>query len=115
MPNYVFECKNCSVVYEELTSWDETGKYAGVVCPKCGSKKKEQRVTACNFNFGNPVGTDRWNSDATGHDFRYKTKQQSDRDLREAAEKRSHMGKGEEIYKPTDDLNKDDNWDFSKI
>ena len=36
MPNFVFECKECNLVYEDLTSWDKTGKYAKVVCPKCG-------------------------------------------------------------------------------
>lgn len=115
MPNYVFECKNCHLVYEELTKWDETGKYKDVVCPECGSKKKEQRATCCNFMFANPEGTDRWNSDSTGHDYRYKTKQKGDRELREAAEKKSHMGSGSEIYKQFDDLNKDKNWDFDKI
>lgn len=115
MPNYVFECKKCNEVYEELTSWDETGKYASVVCPHCGSKKKEQRATCCNFMFSNPVGTDRWNSDSLGHDYRYKTKQKSDRETREAAEKKSHMGSGKDIYKDHGDLNVDKNWDFSKI
>ena len=116
MPNYVFECKNCNKVYEELVArWDETGKYSNVACPACGSKRKEQMATACGHMFSNPVGTGRWNSASTGHDYRYKTKQASDRDLREKAEKKSHMGSGKDIYKDHGDLNVDKNWDFDKI
>lgn len=115
MPFYLFECKECNVVYEEFTRWDETGEYKDVACPKCGSKKKEKRATCCNFMFSNPEGTDRWNSDSTGHDYRYKTKQKETREERENAQKKSHMGGTDEIYKKYDDLNKDKNWDFDKI
>ena len=115
MPIYLFECNDCHRVYEELTKYDETGKYESVLCPKCGSKAKEKRTTTCSFTFAQPEGTDRWNSDFSGHDYRYKTKQKDVRDQREMAEKKSHMGGTDEIYKQFDDLNKDKNWDFDKI
>jgi DNA-directed RNA polymerase subunit RPC12/RpoP len=70
MPIYMFECKNeeCGVTYEELTSYDETGKFEGVKCPNCGSEEKILQPTACNFNFTNPIGTRRWRS----HDYRFR-------------------------------------------
>lgn len=114
MPNYVFQCKKCEKVYEELTSWDESGKYPSVKCPECGSGKKDKLATCCNFMFANPEGTDRWNSDTTGHDFRYKTKANKDRAEREMASKKSHMGGTDEIYRPMDDLNTGDPFDLSK-
>jgi putative FmdB family regulatory protein len=115
MPNYVFECKKCGKVYEELTRYDESGKYADVKCPDCGSAKKDKLMTACYFQFAQPEGTDRWNSDSTGHDYRYKSKQKSIRKEREAAEKASHMGSSEEIYRPINDLDKGNPFDFSKV
>lgn len=115
MPCYSFECKKCQLVYDELTRWDESGKYPDVSCPQCGSAKKEKLISACNFNFAQVQGTDRWNSDSTGHDYRFKSKQDGTRLERAAAEKKSHMGSGDEIYKKIDDLNTDRNWDFSKI
>jgi len=72
MPIYQFECKSCNEEYDELASYDETGKYEEVECPHCGSKDKIKLMTACNYTFTNPVGTDRWNSEAIGHDYRFK-------------------------------------------
>jgi putative FmdB family regulatory protein len=115
MPNYVFECKKCKKVYEELCSYDDTEKYEGVKCPDCGHGKKTKLITACYFKFAQPEGTDRWNSDSTGHDYRYKSKQKQISDERAAAEAASHMGSGDEIYRPIDDLNKGDPFDFSKV
>jgi len=92
MPTYIFECKNCQNIYEDLTPHDETGKYKNVECPDCGSKKKLKLLSACNFNFADPVGSDRWNSDSTGHDYRYKYNQPNVRKEREMAKKMSHMG-----------------------
>lgn len=71
MPTYEFNCKKCNKDYETLTKYDESGKYKGVACPHCKSKRKERLVTVATFNFTNPVGTDRWTSDAMGHDYRY--------------------------------------------
>lgn len=92
MPTYRFQCKKCDEVYEDLTSYDETGKYKDVKCPKCNSKKKNQLATACNFLFSNPVGSDRWTSDGTGHDYRYNYNRPKVKKQREMAEKASHMG-----------------------
>jgi putative FmdB family regulatory protein len=44
MPIYDFYCKKCESVYDELVVYDATGKYKGVKCPQCGSKKKEKLV-----------------------------------------------------------------------
>lgn len=93
MPNYRFECKKCSQEYYELCSgWDDTGKYPKVKCPKCGSKSKLQLMTNCSFQFSDPVGTDRWNSETSGHDYRFKHNIPNVQREREMAEAMSHMG-----------------------
>ena len=71
MPIYVFECKNeeCGKTYEELTSYDESGKFEGVKCPVCGSEEKSRQVHTCGFNFTNPIGTKRWKN---SHDYRFR-------------------------------------------
>ena len=71
MPFYEFCCKKCKNVYEELTSHDPTGKYKDVACPSCKSKSKEKLMSACSYQFSNPEGTDRWNSESSGHDYRF--------------------------------------------
>lgn len=110
MPFYEFLCEKCEQKYEELTSYDESGKYAKVVCPHCGSKKKTKLVSNCNFTFANPVGTDRWNSDSSGHDYRFKYNQPRVRAEREAAEKASHMGIPYDASLGEKDLANDKNW-----
>lgn len=92
MALYDFECQKCGKTYEEFTPYDETGKYKSVKCPECGSKKKIKLMTSCQFNFANPVGTDRWNSEATGHDYRFKHNIPKVKAEREMAEAMSHMG-----------------------
>jgi putative FmdB family regulatory protein len=92
MAIFDFMCIKCDNVFEELTVHDETGEYPTVVCPRCGSRNKKKLPSMFAFNFGNPEGTKRWNSDSAGHDYRFKTKApgvQADRALAEAA---SHMG-----------------------
>ena len=89
---YVFACDHCDNEFEELSSYDETGKYPNVVCPECGSLDKKKMPSMFAFNFTNPEGTKRWNSETSGHDYKYKTKipqVQAERALAEAA---SHMG-----------------------
>lgn len=107
MPNYRFECKKCKKEYYELCSYDSTGKYSKVKCPHCKSKSKMQLITSCSFQFTNPVGTDRWNSDSTGHDYRFKHNIPKVQQERQMAEALSHMGSSP--YKDTteDDLNLD--------
>ncbi len=95
--------------------YDPSGKYKNVVCPICSSVKKEKLPTACNFNFSNPVGTDRFTSDSTGHDYRCKTKWEKDKANREMVEKKSHMGGTKEIYKDIDDFKDDKNFDFGRL
>lgn len=93
MPTYDFECLDCKIVFEEISSFDETGEYPSVVCPKCGSKNKNKLASCANFNFSNPVGTDRWNNGSTGHDYRFKHNIPKVKAEREMAEALSHMGK----------------------
>lgn len=104
MPMYKFQCKNkkCGHIYSDLVNMDHTGKYSGVKCPKCNSKKKAMMVSVGNFIFAEPEGTSRYISEATGHDYRYKHKQKSVRKEREEATKRSHMG--DNPYNPIDDV-----------
>lgn len=71
MPNYDFQCGRCKTTYDYVAPYDKTNKYKGVICPACGSSRKKKLLTACNFMFANPEGTDRWNSEASGHDYRF--------------------------------------------
>lgn len=117
MPNYTFQCKNkkCHVVYDELADFDKTGKYKDVVCPNCNSKKKIQLPTACDFVFAQPVGTSRWISDSTGHDYRFNYNKPNVIKERENASKKSHMGSSQEIYRDIDDTKIDKNFDFKSL
>jgi putative FmdB family regulatory protein len=110
MPNYDFQCKSkkCGKHYEEMASYDETGKYPSVSCPHCGSKRKLRLVTACNFQFANPEGTDRWNSESGGHGYRFQHNLPKVINERMRAEQASHMGT--DVYNPINDLNKDSSW-----
>lgn len=95
MPTYNFECKNkkCGKTYEDFAfRFDESGKYPDIVCPHCRSKRKKQLMSAANFAFTNPVGTDRWNNTSTGHDYRFKHNIPKVKAEREMAEQFSHMG-----------------------
>lgn len=103
MPNYEFKCNNCEEVFEALTSYDETNKYSKIKCPNCGSKKKEKLMTSFNFNFSDPVGTDRFEN---SHDYRFKHKLPKVKEERANAERKSHVGK-----KPYNDIN-DTNFDI---
>ena len=88
MPVYVFECKKCSLIYEELASYDVSGKYTAIKCPECKSKKKFKLQTACGHTFTNPEGTDKMST----HDYRYYRKMETVREDRKKAEVASHMG-----------------------
>jgi len=108
MPLYEFQCKKCSTVYDEIVRFDETNKYKGVVCPHCGSKRKEKLLASrVNFTFAQPEGTDRWNSDANGHDYRFKHKLPQVIAERQAAEE---AGGSAEPYNPINDIDSDTNW-----
>lgn len=92
MPMYEFRCKKCDHIYQELTKHDPDGKYSTVKCPECGSKRKEMLVGGGNFNFANPVGTDRW---CNSHDYRFYHNLPNVRAQRAAAEAAS---KGDNPY-----------------
>ena len=108
IPKYEFECKKCHIVYEDLVTWDETGKYKGVQCPSCASKRKTKLMSTCGFQFANPEGTDRWNSESNGHDYRFNHNLPKVLDERRRAEESSHMGPN--VYAPQNDLEVDRNW-----
>lgn len=92
MPTFEFECKSCKHRYDEICSFDETGKYPKVVCPECGSKRKEKLMSACGYAFAQPEGTDRWNSETGGHGFRFEHNKPKVKAERAMAEALSHMG-----------------------
>lgn len=113
MPAYFHRCKRCTHEYD---IWSPTMQEYEAVCKKakceeCGSKSKERIFTACNFNFSNPVGTDRWNSDSKGHDYRFKHNAPNLRAQRSAAETASHMGT--QPYNAIDDISSGKN--FGKV
>lgn len=105
MPLYTFECKKCNTEYDEIAPFDATGKYPSVKCPRCCSKKKRKLISMCQFSFTNPVGTDRWNSDTSGHDYRFQHNIPKVKQERETAERLSHMGS--QPYNPIDDSSLD--------
>lgn len=92
MPIYDFECKKCSKEYSELTEYDETGKYKGVKCPHCKSKRKTRLLGGCGPGpaavFTNPKDTSKWDnfSYRAGHNM------ENAKAERRAAEAQSHMG-----------------------
>lgn len=92
MPTMNFECKKCKKPYESIVPFDETGKYKTVKCPECESKTKTVLMTACNYAFAQPEGTDKWNSMSKGHDFRFKHNIPKVKQERQMAEALSHMG-----------------------
>jgi len=98
----------CDVVFDEFTSYDPSDEYSSVVCPNCGSTKKTKIVSACNFNFSNPVGTDRWNSENSGHDYRFKHKLPSVIEERKKAEIAAKSP--DSPYNQINDLDKNDSW-----
>jgi len=99
MPIFIFKCLKCEEVYDELTKYDETGKYEGVECPECGSADKKQQMHRVSPpQFGNPVGTDKWND----HDYRFHHNLPNVIKQREAAERASSVGS--EPYNKIDDI-----------
>lgn len=107
MPSYEFQCKKCSKVYDDLVPYDETNKYKGVICPHCGSKRKTRMISACNFMFAQPEGTDRWNSESGGHGYRFEHNKPKVRAERAAAQA---AGDSNTPYNPINDIDTDANW-----
>jgi len=109
MPIFEFECKKCCAEYDALAPYDETEKYKGVKCPHCNSTRKNKLVSKINFAFTNPVATDRWCSDAGGHDYRYNyvlPKIKEDRKKAEAEAKRLKVTP----YQQIDDISSGENF-----
>ncbi len=107
MPNFSFSCKKCSANYSDIVPFDPTGKYKDVACPRCKSKSKVKLMTTCSFAFAQPEGTDKWNSESAGHDYRFKHK------LPQVIEERKNAelaNKGALPYNQIDDLGDDANW-----
>jgi putative FmdB family regulatory protein len=101
MPFYEFECNKCSIKYDELVLYDESGKYPTVKCPECGSSSKTKLISAVRHTFTNPEGTDKMNT----HDYRYRhaiEKPGGAVDQRKMAEKLSHVGSSP--YSKIDDI-----------
>jgi len=102
MPLYSFKCKKCDHEWDEVTSYDEMGKYSDIRCPECKSKSKDKLISMANFKFSQPVGTDRFNN---SHDYRHNwnmDRQGGTRDQRKEAQEKSHMGA--EPYNSIDDI-----------
>lgn len=108
MPRFDFLCKKCDEVYDDFVPHDEKGKYPGVICPHCGSKRKKKLLSVPNFQFAQPEGTDRWNSESTGHDYRFHHNLPKVIDERRRAEEASHMGSSP--YNSINDLDNDAAW-----
>lgn len=115
MGTFNFECKKCKHCYEEMVPYDPKGKYSKVKCPECGSKSKTKLIAAPAFNFTNPEGTDRWNSDTSGHDYRFHHRLPKVLNERMEAEKKSHMGQTKDIYKHFDDFNSNGGRNFDPL
>lgn len=106
MPIYDFCCDDCGHQFEDLAPIDESGVFPGISCPSCKSESKHIVPSLFAFNFANPEGTDRWNSDSYGHDYRLKKKLPGVLAERAAAETASHMGTN-----PYADLSDTDKYD----
>lgn len=106
MPRYEMQCTNCGEVYDvwsKIAEKEESVKNAS--CEKCNSKEKEEIFGCPSVKFANPVGTDRWNSESKGHDYRFKynmDKPGGTRDQRAAAARASKVGP--EPYRKIDDI-----------
>lgn len=111
MIRYEFECVECHAIYDVWSSAKDKKKNVNKAkCPNCSSKKKQENFGVA-FKFGNPIGTDKWGSDSTGHDFRHKWNMMRKGgviDQRKHAEEKSHVGPTP--YREIDDLNKDSSW-----
>lgn len=100
------QCSDCHEVYDVWSKIAEKEKSVKkAVCPICNSNSKEEIFGCPSVKFANPVGTDRWNSEAKGHDYRFKynmDKPGGTRAQRIAAEKASKVGP--EPYRKIDDI-----------
>lgn len=102
MPTYNFQCKKCEEKYIDLVSYDPTGKYKSVQCPKCKSKRKTKLVNdILEVTFGNPRGT----SKADKFTYVAGWNMNQAQEERRKAEALSHVGSNP--YNEINDLNND--------
>ena len=106
MPRYEMHCEKCEELYDVWCSMSEKDSAVDAAsCPSCGSSKKHEVFGCPSISFANPVGTDRWNSESRGHDYRFKhnmDKPGGTRDQRAAAARASKVGS--EPYRRIDDI-----------
>ena len=106
MPIYEMKCDGCGEVYDVWSSMSKKeSSVKEATCPACGVADKTEIVGAPSVNFTNPVGTDRWNSESKGHDYRFRhnmDKPGGTRDQRAAAARASKVGA--EPYRRIDDI-----------
>ena len=106
MPMYDMVCDKCGQAYDvwcSMSKKEEAVKSAS--CPSCGSESKTEVVGCPSVSFADPVGTDRWNSESRGHDYRFKynmDKPGGTRDQRAVAARASKVGA--EPYRRIDDI-----------
>ncbi len=100
------KCDKCEEVYDLWCGMAEKAEsLKKSKCPSCGSKKKTEVMGCPSVKFTNPVGTDRWNSESKGHDYRFKhnmDKPGGPRDQRAAAARASKVGANP--YRKIDDI-----------
>ena len=92
MPTYDFVCNSCKVGFEALATYDASGVYPTVKCPRCESLDKTKILSGFSFRFSNPVGTDRWCDDYEGHQYRFDYNKEYVAEQRKFAEQNSHVG-----------------------
>lgn len=106
MPIYEMRCDGCGGDYDVWSSMskkDESVKEAR--CPSCGSGDKTEIVGCPSVSFTNPVGTDRWNSESRGHDYRFKHNMDKPGGTREQRARAARASKvGAEPYRRIDDI-----------
>jgi len=111
MAIYELKCKKCDHEYDIFSLMDEMDEnIKKAKCEECGSKSKDQIIAGAGFNFAGDavVGTDRWNSDSKGHDYRFKYNAPTLKKQRTAAEIASHVGSNP--YPHIDDISSGKNF-----
>lgn len=112
MPMYEMQCENCKEIYDVWSSMsqkEQTVKEA--TCPACQSNQKMEIIGCPSVSFSNPVGTDRWNSESKGHDYRHKYNMDrpgGPRDQRAIAARASKVGPNP--YRKIDDISSGKNF-----
>ena len=100
---YDFKCSKCTNIWEELCDFDNKGRYKGVQCPHCGSKRKTRLITGLPvIKFTDPKGTSKMDNTEWAWGYNLEKAQNE----RRAAEAASHMGTN--VHVPIDDLNNGD-------